>query len=143
MLHRILPSNTFLKKIGYVDSDRCTFCKNEVETIEHLLYDCNFVEKFWSSVMCWMRGIKIVHAIDKKSIILGLPLARENNVVNWFILQGKLFIFITKTSGSNLSFEAFKLFVKLKFDVETKFLRKNKPEEHNTLWKMWSKLFET
>jgi hypothetical protein len=38
ILHRILPVNYYLKKIKIVDSDVCTFCNSERETIEHIFF---------------------------------------------------------------------------------------------------------
>ena len=35
--YRILPVNYYLKKINLVSSDSCTFCKQDVETIQHIL----------------------------------------------------------------------------------------------------------
>ena len=37
IIHRILGTNTFLYKIKVKDCNLCTFCKEEPETIEHLL----------------------------------------------------------------------------------------------------------
>jgi hypothetical protein len=33
LLHRTLPTNTFLVKIGIKNSDLCNFCKNDTDTI--------------------------------------------------------------------------------------------------------------
>ena len=36
ILHRLLPVKSYLKKIKIVNNDTCSFCNNEVETIENV-----------------------------------------------------------------------------------------------------------
>ena len=39
-LHRIIPTNTYLYKVNIKDNERCSFCKNEPKSLEHLFFDC-------------------------------------------------------------------------------------------------------
>ena len=41
-----LPTNSYLLKAKIKNSDRCSFCKAEVETIEHLFWSCRVVNAF-------------------------------------------------------------------------------------------------
>ena len=45
----IVFTNKRLAKIGYVPHDTCTFCKEETETIYHLIYGCPFTLLFWEN----------------------------------------------------------------------------------------------
>ena len=47
LLHRILATNIFLQKNGFVDSDRCSFCNNASETLSHLFWSCDIVKDFF------------------------------------------------------------------------------------------------
>ena len=38
ILHRILPVNYYIKKINVVNSDKCSFCKKDNETIQHVFF---------------------------------------------------------------------------------------------------------
>lgn len=38
VLHRILPVNYYLKQIKIIANDYCTFCKEEIETIQHVFF---------------------------------------------------------------------------------------------------------
>ena len=51
VLHRYLATNKFLHKIGLVPSFLCTFCKRESESIEHLLIECDYSDKFWQDLI--------------------------------------------------------------------------------------------
>ena len=41
--HYILTTNVYAKKIGITNSDVCSFCKEEKETIIHILWECHKV----------------------------------------------------------------------------------------------------
>lgn len=47
IIHRILGTNTLLLKMNRVQCNLCTFCKEEPESIEHLLWGCHIVADIW------------------------------------------------------------------------------------------------
>ena len=50
ILRGSLVTNKFLKISGINSNDNCTFCNNEVETLEHLFWKCQKVQKFWIAI---------------------------------------------------------------------------------------------
>ena len=50
LLHRIIPTNSFLHKIKLKNTNLCTFCKIHDETIEHLFFDCPVTQIFLKSL---------------------------------------------------------------------------------------------
>ena len=46
VINRSLVTNKVLNKWRIRSSDKCTFCKAEVENIEYLLLDCEFVKNY-------------------------------------------------------------------------------------------------
>ena len=42
----ILFTNSRLAKIGLIQSDLCTFCHTDAETIDHLFFYCDFSRTF-------------------------------------------------------------------------------------------------
>ena len=59
--HKILATNTFFHKIKITNDPKCTFCAEADETIEHLLWECDYVQKFINEVISWLsqQGIYI------------------------------------------------------------------------------------
>ena len=60
LLHRRIPTNSFLQKIGLKESGNCSFCGVELETLTHLFWDCDETQCFWSKVVAWLKECKVV-----------------------------------------------------------------------------------
>ena len=54
-LHRRLSTNNFLNKIRLVESENCTFCQRETETLVHLFWECTKVQSFRISLSSWLQ----------------------------------------------------------------------------------------
>ena len=64
ILNSILYTNKKLFKIGYSEHDRCTFCDNGLETLDHLFFYCCFSNIFWTHFE------KYYFTLTKKSRVL-------------------------------------------------------------------------
>ena len=71
-IHRILPTNTFLCRIGLIDDNKCTFCKNEEETMKHLMWSCEYVSKLWNDVHKWLTDLNIQVTITYWKVCFGV-----------------------------------------------------------------------
>ena len=54
VLNRYLVKNTFLKKIGKIDSSACSFCGVNDESLEHLFVTCLFTATLWEKLVIWI-----------------------------------------------------------------------------------------
>lgn len=95
ILNDIYPSNDFLFKRFNWDNNSCIFCKRDIETVEHIFFDCDFVIDFWLSVRSWLltKQIPLQH-LNWMSIKVGVQL-KEKNVdflINNLIMLGKHYI---------------------------------------------------
>jgi hypothetical protein len=55
IVRRILATNTLLFKIGIEESDLCTFCKCNAETLGHLFWECRYVSQIWDNLAAWIK----------------------------------------------------------------------------------------
>ena len=62
LLHRILPTNVFMKKINKTDSEMCTFCSSAPETISHLFCYCPKVAPLWNKFRKWASELVSVQS---------------------------------------------------------------------------------
>ena len=88
ILHRILPTNYYLKKINVISYDVCTFCKENVETIQHVFMTCSEILPIWNNLSMYIyRKTSNRVGFNVKNVLFGeLPFSGYNKVVNFIIL---------------------------------------------------------
>ena len=71
--HNILATNKFLTKIKIINDPKCSFCSQEDETIEHLLWECEHVQKFLHDTISWLNDQNIHLDLNEKSFLFCFP----------------------------------------------------------------------
>ena len=56
-------SNRLLKMMGISDDENCLFCRDHLETIEHIYISCANTVRIWNDVVIWVRNIYDPHFI--------------------------------------------------------------------------------
>lgn len=110
ILHKIYPVNSTVSK--YVDiPSTCIFCGNEEETIIHLFYSFEFVQKFWLDLYSHLNKPSIfAQSFTLKDVICYYSDSANKSkeyIFNFFILFGKFFIHKQKFMGSIPTFSHF------------------------------------
>ena len=139
ILQRSLTTNKFLN-ICKIGEDKCYFCKTEVETLEHLFWDCSKIKKFWASVVELLEPyIKLHDIIDNKSVLLGTKYGQNNILVNHIINIIKNYIYVTKCNNRILC--QFRALSKVRevFHIEQNILLQYK-KENNLISNKWNPL---
>ena len=73
VIHRILVTNKNLQIWKLKDNSLCTFCKNDTETIYHVLWECNIIQRLWEQIFHWLHDILDSDIrFNSKEIILGI-----------------------------------------------------------------------
>ena len=62
LLNDIVFTNEKLFRFKMIDSPLCSFCKKDVESLEHFLFDCTFVESFWKTFTSWLTNQNITYS---------------------------------------------------------------------------------
>ena len=78
-----------------IDSPQCTFCKNEIEFLEHLFYSCEITRSFWVALRSWLMECNInLEPLSVVNVLFGIFIADEDFViVNYLILVAKFYIY--------------------------------------------------
>ena len=98
-LHRIIPTQRFLFLRKISDTELCTFCEGDIETMEHLFYGCAISQQFWNDVIQLLRTqCGIFRELAKVDILLGNP--ELKTIENILILFTKRYIFRCKCRKS-------------------------------------------
>ena len=138
VLHRYLATNEFLHKIGLVSSCLCTFCKRESETIEHLLIECDYSNKFWQDLIKWLNMIDIkVEALSEIDKIFGIWKRQVDfHLLNHFLILAKQHIYSCRNKGYPPSLRTYLAKVSLIYQTETTIAESNgKRAFHDVKWK--------
>ena len=115
ILHSILGVNKLLKKIGLSDSDRCTFCSVDTETISHLFWECPFTRRFLVEVQRYVLKDEV--ALTFNNFIFGIPNGNFSTL-NSVILYAKYYIFTTRCKNGILSLTLFQKVLKHYYEIE-------------------------
>ena len=113
-LHRILPTNRLLYLMGKTDSQLCTFCQREVESIGHLFWDCTFSSTFILDVEGRFLGNQFV--FSKQDIFFGYQYSLCHPY-NFLILHFKYYLFSCKLQSIKPNVNSF--YYKFKFALQT------------------------
>ena len=46
--------------MGIKNSDKCTFCHDESDNVEHMLLRCNLIKNFWERINNWIEEIGFI-----------------------------------------------------------------------------------
>ena len=128
LIYRIIATNDFLKRINISEDNKCTFCKSENESIEHLFYDCNITSQFWYRFIDHFAPFypNIAH-LSKKEIFLGSE--QLDCLCNFLLILAKYYIYTCRFNMKNPSMYAFKQIVAMHKNIEKYSAKINKKED--------------
>ena len=95
ILHRICPTNQYLFKLKIKDSPKCSFCNTDIETLEHLFFECTQIRELWCDVEEWIiNQFHVPVNFDKYSVMFGKYYNRHMyRFQNLILLVVKQYIF--------------------------------------------------
>ena len=102
LIHRRTVNNQLLKRMKIVESEYCLFCKDQVETIEHVYLQCPNSVNLWNETIKWVRNIQDRHfIISDHEKIFGTT---DNiHVTNLLIISVKDVIYQKRKEGKTMS----------------------------------------
>ena len=145
LLHNILTTNRSVSKYKEDQTDLCTFCNNQSETIQHLFYSCTVVKQFWVQLFDLINK-RCRHAnnfkVNEIFILFGeSEHMYSDNVCDLILLLAKLFIYRSKVQKSNLVLRNFLKDVHNIYSCE-KIIYKNNQKFINR-WQPYLDLFKS
>ena len=124
LLHRQIPTNTFLTKIGLKDNEKCTFCQKVPEVIIHIFWSCDLISSFWKRVTEWLQSINVISQTDNIDEMTALGLrpdqSKFSRTVNLCCLLTRYYIWISKSKESSPNMNNFLFFVKSQYKLDAK-----------------------
>ena len=121
IFYRIIPTNRLLKLQRIKESELCTFCQGQTETIQHLFWACIHVNAFWQRIEDRIKdtcATQIHCNFSERLVILGCEGNVQDIVLELIILYGKYFIYLHKLQDTIPTFCLFMHFLKSKIQLE-------------------------
>ena len=59
-LHRRVPTNSFLFRVGLQGDENCSFCHTSSESLIHLFWSCHKTSHFWNKVTEWLKNLNLL-----------------------------------------------------------------------------------
>ena len=92
-MHFTLFTRENLHKWGIVESDICVFCHEEIETLPHIMIECDVIKIFWTDIYNWLYSKTEINYIpNSKEIIFGID-DPDLTIFNIVYILAKKYIF--------------------------------------------------
>ena len=121
-LNSILFTNVKLHKIGFKESNLCSFCATVPETLHHLLFLCSHSRLFWSSFECyWLSLTNDRIQLLLQDVVVGIISSQNSsllNLLNFNIIIGKLYLWDCRRNQKYPDLQRFKVKLKMKYEIE-------------------------
>ena len=93
-IHRLLATNNALFKWKIIENEICTLCKNSVDSINHLFWECNVTQLFMYRFSQWFKNhSKINYSLEKKSFFFGIS---NDSIFNLICIITKRYLYSCK-----------------------------------------------
>ena len=130
--------NVQLAGFGIINSELCSFCLQQPETLMHFFLECKFVECFWNNIGDWISAkLKVNIKLSKFNKLFGF---QENCVdykfLNNLMLVARFFIYRCKYSKSKPNMLEY--FNELNMNKKSDYIiakRNNSLAEHYKKWR--------
>ena len=100
-LHRRLPTNSYLQKIGVKEDGKCTFCLVEKEDLTYLFWKCQKTKHFWDNFSIWLQSCQILQPGSYLDMTTTLGLTPDSSSfklhINFCCLIAKNIIWICRS----------------------------------------------
>ena len=125
ILHRYIPTRRYLCIRNVIEDPFCDHC-GQVETLQHLLFNCFEVKQFWDKLATIIkRRTKLTEIrFTVRNVIFGL--LGDKEIVNIIVLLGKQFVVSQRHMDRSITVDAFRHVVEKHCKIEKAIAIKNK-----------------
>ena len=104
LLHNKIFCNDVLFHWNVVNSNKCDFCKTQKQSIKHLLFDCEQVQKIWKKLeeALTQKGIPIEMTYENV-LFNTVSVNATCKVIDFLVLVAKQYFFRNKCLGDNIT----------------------------------------
>jgi len=136
IIHYILPTNSYLFKCKIKDSPRCISCNLQIETIQHLIWECQKSKSLWLQLADKLLLKGLTYKFTAKNVLLG---DNESPILIEHIkLITKHYIFSQKLAEEQLEIQELLNIIKYKSNIEKHY--SSDMTNYNKKWEIWNNI---
>ena len=129
MMSIVTNKKLFVWKI--IESNQCSFCESECETLRHLFFDCKYVKQLWEAVTSRLK----IDNLTYQKIICNNINDNPKRAENCIVLMTKYYIYRTRCLKERLSYKSCENFILNYVSIEEEIARtKGKIIGHQIKW---------
>ena len=103
IVHRIIATNVVLNAMGVTGTTNCTLCNEVKDSIEHCLWDCVYINRFWTGLESLFNE-KCVNAshvkFSRNFVIFGVEKhLKTDTVFDFIVILAKSYIYRCKVEN--------------------------------------------
>ena len=130
-VHRNIATNKYLLKCKYTESSLCSFCNMAIETIDHLFWECHFVQYFWNKLFDFLSQHHFIDIGNKFNIFL----YTGDRLLSYIYIFAKFYIYQCKFRNMIPTFNTFSTKLKNRKNLEHKIaLENDRTEYFHEIW---------
>ena len=136
--HGILVTNCILKRMKIVDNEKCNFCNEATDTIQHYLWYCHHSQIFWMDLERMLRSY--CSNCERVRLTIELVLFGENNsartdeTFDLILLTAKFFVYHCRINKIKPKIQNFANEIRKKYIVEKYVHALEMNNEFNRKW---------
>ena len=124
LIHSSLVTSSFLPTCKIRESDLCSFCHQDKETIEHLFWTCPVVHAFWEELIaCFWPYIDMSAVLNLRNVLLGITNTKQFELINLIILMVKRYIYVQRCKEAYLNLIGFINILKRSYNLEVEIYK--------------------
>ena len=142
IIHRILATNKYLHAIKIKNDPLCSFCSIDVETIDHLFFECDTIRQLWLNIQEWINLKTNENLSISLCDVLFLRNEKKFCSLNICIVLVKLYIYTKRFHDKTVTINEVKRLLISYYELE-KYIYKTKfqLEKFHTRWEFLHGLF--
>ena len=122
ILHRILATNVVVKEMGVTESNECTQCNREKDSILHSFWECDSSKAFWNEFLEFIQ----THCTNAENLTLNgkiITFGNDNTfnsdtVFDYILLCAKFYVYQCKNEKTKPKLTVFRKILKQRYDIE-------------------------
>ena len=129
--------------MGLTEHDKCLFCKDNIETIDHIYLDCKNVKQLWYETENWIKTIHGCH-FKLADVMKIFGTQDKDQIKHLILISGKDELYAKRKTGKKMELGNFKKYLLKNLNITRLHeLTASDVESFDQWWNIFIEFFRT